>query len=335
MPKSAGQKGKLLALLRILTEETDEGHALSLERIQGLLLGRYGIRAERKSLYDDFEVLRSFGHDVIAEKRGGQTGYYLGSRMLEEAEWKLLVDAIQSSRLLTEKKSTALTRKLLCEASTHQREKLCRQVYVANRWAVGNEQVLYTVDALHEAISGNRKIRFAYEEYTTSGQKVLRHGGKIYTVSPWALCWDDEFYYLISYDSEEARIRHFRVDRLSGVVVTEEGRDGKETFAHFDMGRYSRAVFGMFGGEMTSVTLSCADRLCGVIFDRFGKETLLRPQGDGRFLVTVHVMISPIFLSWVLGFGKEMKILSPQGAADALCQMAKDALGQYEETETE
>ena len=329
MPRSAGQKQKFRAVLAILTEHSDEEHPLSMRRILELLQREWGIEAERKSVYDDIECLRTWGYDVITVSGGRSTAYYLGDRTFELAEWKLLLDAVQSCRFLSEKKAQALIGKLLTDSSLWQREKLSRQVWVANRAPVGGETVLYAVDALNEAMNTDRRVRFRYTDRNVRGERVLRHGGKVYELSPWALCWDDEFYYLIAYDSKRERISHFRVDRMESVAVTDLARDGKEAFSHFDMGIYSRRCFGMFGGETVPVTLRCHTRLANVIWDRFGGEFALRPVSEEQFDVAVSVMLSPAFFSWVLGFGKEMEILSPPAAREELVRLGKEALSLY------
>ena len=329
MPRRMGQKQKYRAVLAILTEHSDEEHPLSLRRIIELLQTEWSVSAERKSLYDDLEFLRASGYDVVTVAGGRSTAYYLGARNFELAEWKLLLDAIQSCRFLSEKKAAALAGKLLKGCSVWQRERLSRQLWVANRASVGGETVLYTVDALNEAMNLDCRVHFKYTDRNLKGERVLRHGGKVYEVSPWALCWDDEFYYLIAYDKENADIRHYRVDRMASVTVTDLPRDGKEAFRNFDMGVYSRRCFGMFGGEAVPVTLRCHSRLANVIWDRFGGESVLRSVGEDRFEVRVSVMLSPAFFSWALGFGADMEILSPPSAREKIVELGREALAAY------
>ena len=332
MPRVTGQKCKLPALIRILTEQSDEEHPLSLSQIATLLEERYGIRPERKSLYDDLETLALMDYDIVTVGAGRSTKYYLGERSFELAERKLMADAIVSNRFLSEKKSAALVSKLLRDASVWQRDRFFRQIHVVNRVFSGGEKVLYTVDLLHEAICENRQISFRYARRTPSGKREYGHGGARYAVSPWALCWDDEFYYLIAYSEEHNSIRHYRVDRMDIPELLPQKRLGEKLFSQFDMTAYSRAAFGMFGGSITQVTLRCANRLADVIYDRFGTGRVLRNLGN-VFEVTVPVMVSPAFLSWVLGFGADMKIMGPQGACEALLRLGKEALAQYDDQE--
>ena len=206
------QKIKILYLMNILLENTDDLHGLTLDEITEKL-SAYGIDAERKTLYDDFEVLRTFGMDIDKRKESKLVRYYVLSRNFELSELKLLVDAVQSSKFITRKKSLELIKKLEQFSSVYQAQQLNRQVYVANRIKTMNESIYYTVDEIHEAISANKKISFQYFRWNEKKEKVLSHDGKIYSVSPFALTWDDENYYMIAYDSEVEKIKHFRVDK--------------------------------------------------------------------------------------------------------------------------
>ncbi len=327
MAKSSNQKLKILYLLKILTERTDEDHPMTLVQIIEAL-GEYGVSAERKSLYDDFESLRVFGVDI--EKSQGKTvGYYIASRNFELPELKLLVDAVQASKFITRKKSAELIRKIEGFASTHEAQQLHRQVFVANRIKTMNESIYYTVDYIHDAISGDNRIAFKYFDWNEKKEKILRHGGKTYEVSPWALTWDDENYYMIAYDSEAAKIKHYRVDKMLNISVLSEKREGAEKFKDFDMALYSKKTFGMYGGRDEFVTIRCKNSLAGIIVDRFGQETIMTPEDDEHFTFTVKVSVSPLFLTWVMNFGTDMKILSPQCVIDELKELAQKTIEQY------
>ncbi|NCA68236.1 MAG: WYL domain-containing protein [Clostridia bacterium] len=326
MPRSSNHKLKLLYLTKILTEKTDAAHPLTLTEIQSYLEG-YDIYAERKSLYDDFEALRRFGADVEI-KHGTVAAYYMASRTFQLPELKLLVDAVQSSKFITKKKSAELIEKLSSLASEHEKLLLNRQVYVANRVKTFNEEVYYNVDAIHEAIGENKKIAFQYYEWTVKKEKRLRHDGALYTISPWAMTWDDDNYYMIGYDSEAGIIKHFRVDKMTSVKLLDELRDGSDKFGNIDMGLYSKQVFGMYGGEREMVTLECDNQIAGVIIDTFGKETVFFGNGD-RFLININVAVSPTFLSWVFGFGDRMKIVSPQSVVNEFKDLAAKVIDGY------
>ncbi len=328
MARGANQKIKILYLARILSERTDEAHGLSMEEI-AQALAEHGVDAERKALYDDLEVLRVFGMDI--EKRKGKTvTYHLVSRAFELPELKLLVDAVQSSKFITHKKSTELIKKIEGFASRYEAQSLGRQVYVANRVKTMNESIYYTVDYIHEAIGKNVKIAFRYFDWNEKKEKQFRHDGKTYCVSPWALTWDDENYYMIGYDGENGAIRHYRVDKMANLAVTDEARDGGELFSDFDMAVYSKQTFGMFGGREETVTLSCKNELAGVMIDRFGQDVTFRKVSDTHFEFRAKVHVSPLFLTWLMNFGSGVKIESPAWVQDEFLRLAKEAIGQYE-----
>lgn len=332
MAKQPNQKLKLLYLLKILTENTDEEHPLTMAQLIEMLDG-YGVSAERKSVYDDIESLRTFGVDVETTSNRA-VGYYIAERDFSLPELKLLVDAVQSSKFITTKKSLELIGKIENLASRHEASQLQRQVFVQNRIKTMNESIYYNVDFIHSAISGNVQIAFRYFMWDVHGERVLRRDGAEYTVSPWALTWDDENYYLVAYDAADEKIKHYRVDKMTRIRLLDEARTGQDVFAKFDTAVYSKKIFGMYGGEEKLVKLRCARALAGVIIDRFGKESMLVEDGDG-FTVTVRVFESPTFLAWVMGFGRDMQVLSPASTREALANQARDVLSVYENNGSE
>lgn len=310
MAKSANQKLKLLVLLRFLQRQSDEKHPVTMAEMIAEL-ARWDISAERKSLYDDLETLRSFGADVVA-LRGRTPGYYLGSREFELPELKLLVDSIQSSKFITQRKTLSLIRKLEGLCSVHDAQLLERQVFVRGRVKSMNESVYYNVDAISDAISRDRSLRFRYFEFTVSGERRYRREGSYYRMSPYALIWDDENYYLLAWDEEEKRFKHFRVDKMTAITELEQPRQGGEAFRALDLSVYSQRVFGMFAGQTQPVRMRFASHLAGAVIDRFGKDVMLMPQGEEAFTVTAEVAVSPQFFAWVFGFGTEAEILAPE-----------------------
>lgn len=316
MARSANQKLKCLYLLQYLLENTDEEHPATIPQMIEYL-ARHDISAERKSLYDDIDGLRQWGLDV--EYRKAQDGgYYVASREFQLPELKLLVDAVQSSKFLSLRKSSNLIAKLEKLASRYEAQALRRQVYVTHRIKNMNESVYYNVDALHSAIAADSRITFRYFDWDLSGKKKYRHEGKRYKVSPWALLWDDENYYLVGYDAETKERRHYRVDKMEAIAQTGEERLGKELFSDFDPAEYSRKVFGMYGGDPQQVTLQFAAspaNLPNIVFDRFGRDQLLTPTPEGGFTVTVEVVPSPQFFAWLTGLGASVRILAPQSVA--------------------
>ena len=312
------QKQKLLYLQKIMLEKTDENHGLTISEIKDALDG-YGIKAERKSLYDDIEILQNFGLDICTI-RTNTVKYYVGNRDFQIPELKLLVDAIQSSKFITRKKSLELIDKLGHLVSENEGTQLRREVYVTNRVKTVNEHIYYNVDKLHNAISENKKISFQYFKWDldfSNGTKIVktaRKGGAAYKVSPWALCWDDENYYLVAYDSEAEMIKHYRVDKMERIRLLKEERDGSDKYKDFNPARYAKSVFSMFGGEECEVTLLVYNDFIGVIVDRFGSDIFVVRHDEHSFTVNVHVMLSPQFYAWLFGLSGKVKILSPEKA---------------------
>lgn len=313
MPRSANQKLKLLYLAQYLVQESDEAHPLSVRQLIDYL-ARQGISAERKSIYDDMEALSQFGLDVL---RAGRGGYYLASRTFELAELKLLVDAAASSRFLTEKKSLSLISKLESLASRHEAGALARQVVVAHRIRAMNESIYYNVDELHDAIARDRVVTFLYFEYTVPKARVYRRGGARYRVSPFALTWDDENYYLIAYDASAGILKHFRVDKMVSIAVEDAPREGREVFDALDIGTYTGTLFGMFSGTAEDVRLRFENRLAGAVIDRFGADAVLVPDGAAHFTVCVRAAVSDQFFGYLAGFGAAVQVLSPAHVAEA------------------
>jgi predicted DNA-binding transcriptional regulator YafY len=328
MPKGKMSKLKLYYLSRIMLEKTDDDHALSMPQIQKEL-SRYGVTADRKSLYDDMEALKVLGIDVIGEKHGLNYTYHVGKKNFDLAELKLLVDAIQSSKFITEKKSNDLIKKITSLCSNYEASQLKRQVVVHGRVKTMNESIYYLVDDIHRAIAENRQISFKYMRWTKEKKMVSRKEG-LYKASPWALTWDDENYYMIAYDSEDDIIKHFRVDKMKSITILDEDRDGRKTFEGFDLAGYSKMNFGMYHGNVTSVRMVFKDELVGVFLDRFGKDIPISEAKDPGWSETrVTVAVSNQFFGWVFALGTDVKILGPKEVADQLEEEAKEIVNIY------
>ena len=310
MPKGTNQKFKLYRLAQIMLEKTDEDHYITMPEIMAEL-AKYEITADRKSIYTDLRDLYEFGIEVEGEPVGNRYHYHVVSRSFELPELKLLVDAIQSSKFITERKTNALIKKLETLVSKYDATKLQRQVYVSGRIKTMNESIYYTVDAIHDAISDNKKIKFQYFQWNVKKEMELRHGGAYYHVSPWGLSWDDENYYLVGYDSAAGTIKHYRVDKMLHIQVTDEVREGKEHFKRLDMAEYAKKSFGMFGGTEQTVKLLVNNGLAGVIIDRFGKDVMMIPADEEHFTVHVNVRVSGHFFGWIISLGEGVKIVGP------------------------
>ncbi len=327
MAKSSNQKLKLLYLLRYLMQHSDEAHPVSMAQIIEEL-ARNGISAERKSVYDDVEALRLFGVDIV-QLKGKNGGYYIGERDFELPELKLLVDSVQSSKFITQDKTHKLIKKIESLASLYDGQLLQRQVFVTNRVKSMNESIYYAVDVISDAITQNKKIRYQYFEYTVDKEKKLRHDGAFYEVSPFALIWDDENYYMLAWDSAAEIMKHYRVDKMQKVSLADDEREGLADFEKTDMSAYTKTVFGMFGGEEQKVKLRFSNHLVGAVLDRFGRDTIIIKDGDEHFTVTVTVVVSPQFFGWVFGFGKDVEIISPEEVRTEMKKQAEEICKNY------
>ena len=309
MPKSPNQKQKLLVLRELLLKHSDEDHPISIKEMIDQL-ERHDIKAERKSLYDDMETLRAFGLDVQSRK-GASAGWFVGEREFELAELKLLVDAVQSSKFVTRKKSDSLIRKLEGLASVHQAKALQRQVFVSGRVKTMNESIYYNVDKLHTAVGERRQVSFRYFDYSSRKEKIFRREGRYYAVTPYGLVWDNENYYLVGADREKGDVRHYRVDKMHDINLGDTVK-----IPAFDMARYAQRHFFMFSGTEAQVRLKVRDELAHIVLDRFGQEVMLVPGSDGTFTVTVSVVVSPQFWGWVFALGDGVEVCSPDWAVE-------------------
>lgn len=335
MPKSANQKMKLLYLLKILSEKTDENHCLSANDLIAEL-SRYDICAERKSIYDDIRCLIDFGYDIIHVKKREDGGYYLAGREFELPELKLLVDAVQASRFITQKKSRDLIAKIEKLAGPYDAKKLQRQVLVSGRIKTENESIYYNVDEIHNAIQEDMPIVFTYMEWTIQKQLQQRKEGRPYHVSPLLLTWRDENYYLIAYDEQEEKVKHFRVDKMSRIeAVAGEKRKGTEIFKQMDVVSYINTTFGMFGGEEQTITLLLPVSMIGILIDRFGKEIDIRKREEGMVSARVKAAVSGQFYGWLTGLSHQVSILSPESVKRDYVDYLKNILQSYDVKEKE
>ena len=318
MPSSPNQRTKLLHLMKIMLDKSDEQNPITMPEIISELAA-YDIHAERKSIYNDLEILRQYGLDVITVKTKVR-GYYIGHRQFELPELKLLVDAVQSSRFITEKKSKELITKLSSLTSQAQAADLKRQIFVAGRPKSFNEQAFYSVDAIHTAVNSGKKVTFKYFDYNVQKKRVFRKDGAAYEVTPITLCWDSDKYYLVAFNAEHNELRNYRVDRMSDVDVLDSKGDNYN-MSKSKIAEHIKGMFGMFGGEVVRAKLAFADSFVNVVLDYFGKSTRIIPKDDGQFEVTVDVTVSPVFLGWVFQFGGKAKIISPDSLVDSMREL--------------
>jgi len=324
MARSANQKLKLLIIKDYLLKNSDENHPVTIPQIIEEL-ARFDIKAERKSLYDDLEALRVYGLDIVQSKGN----YYVGQRSFQTPELKLLVDSVQSSKFITQKKTMSLIKKIEELASAFDAQLLERQVYVRNRVKSMNESVYYNVDEISDAINQDRAIQFKYFELMINKQRHIRKDGAWYKVSPFALMWDDENYYMLAWDAEAGSIKHYRVDKMLEITALDQKREGKGAFAKVDMSAYAKKVFGMFTGQDRQVKMRFTNNLAGAVFDRFGTDIMLIPDGEDHFTVTLDLAVSPRFYAWLFGFGTDAEILSPDDVREDASNMAQRIVEMY------
>ncbi len=326
MPKSDNQKLKIFYILDYLQRNSHQNHPVRASELIEMLKNKHNIDCERKTVYSDISALQQYGIDIESVP-GKNGGYYIASRNFELPELKLLIDAVQSSRYLTEKKSRELIEKLCNQCNEHDSKLLRRNVLVSGRVKSMNETIYYNVDAIQDAIAQNRQITFRYFDWDFGGKR--RYRDKTYQASPYGLCQDNENCYLLAW-SERYGVTHYRVDRMDRITVTEENRIPCPELTGKALNEHAERHFQMFSGQEVNVKLLFHRSLLNVVIDRFGKDTMLIPEGEDWFNFTVRVAVSPMFLSWVIGFGNKAKILYPQSVAEECKQLCLTAMGQYD-----
>ena len=308
----ADDKLKILYLMKMLLDETDPDHPMNATEIADKMNRRYNYTTyNRKTIYADVERLKTFGLS-IGQTKGAGFGYFVKDRVFDLAELKLMVDAVQSSKFITRRKSVELIRKLETLTSEYNAQFLKREVYIRNRIKSSNDSIYANVDTIHAAINDNRQIQFQYCEWTVKKTLVPRKSGEVYIISPWALTWDDENYYMVGYDAAAGMIKHYRVDKMKNTKSTDQTRKGRELFEDFDLAAFARKTFGMYGGEEKEITLECENHLVGVVIDRFGQDIMLIPEDDGHFRTNVTVAVSPHLFGWLAAVGKGIRIVFPE-----------------------
>ena len=323
------QKLLLLHLLSILRSETDEQQGLGMEQLRQLLSQR-GFEPDRKSIYACIDALEAYGLD-IQRPSGKRKDYRLlkSADELELSEVKLLADAVHASRFLSQAKAGKLTSKLEKLISRRQAQTLHRQVVVSDRVKSMNNSIYYNVDALHAAIAQDRMVSFRYFDYNMSKKRIYRHDGERYRVSPYAMLYNNDKYYLMALPEEGEELRTYRVDKLDGVQLLEEKRQGHEIFEKVDLASYTRITFSMYAGEAQQVTLQFENHLLNAAMDRFGHNIMVTRHGEEHFRFTTTIAVSPRFYGWLLGFGSGAEIISPPKVREGMQQLIADAAKVY------
>ena len=324
MPKSDNQKLKILYILDYLERVSSDTHPIKAsELIQEL--ARRDIACERKTIYSDIAALQDYGIDIVSVP-GKNGGYYIGQRIFELPELKLLIDAVQSSRYLTAKKSHELIEKLCKQCSVYDAQLLRRDVLVDRRVKSMNETIYYNVDAIQEAIAQNLQITFRYFNWGMDGKRVFRKGS--YEASPYGLCQDNENCYLLALSPRHG-VTQYRVDRMQNIQLLDVPRVPCPELTGKSLTDRAKQMFSMYSGTPTDVKLRFHRDLINVVVDRFGREVMLIPDGEDHFVFTTRIAISPMFLSWIIGFGEKAQILYPQSVIDQCRDLCRQVLNQY------
>lgn len=324
MAKSQKQKSRILVLARIFREETDENHGLSLAQLENRLK-EYGAESERKTMYNDIVALQNAGMDIIADKQARNTTYFLASREFELSELYLLANAVASSKFISKRKSFKLIRKISVLAGKYEEKKLTRQITVSDRAKSTDESLYYIINYVNEAISEGRKISFLYFNYDEKKKKVYCNNKQPLVISPRALVWKDENYYVIGYYDKRKKHADFRADKIEKIHILDE----KSCKApDFDIGDRCNSRFSMCGEERTNVKLRFDNSLAEAVIDRFGIKTHFTPMGNA-FEIEVKTDVSPTFFGWLFQFGNKAQIVGPSSVRNEFKQLAEETLKQY------
>lgn len=314
------QKQKLLLMEQLFNKRTDEDHPLTGNQLIEIL-GNEGIKAERKTIYDDIATLCDSGLQLETTKCGHSNAYFLADRLFQDEELFLLVDAVASSKFLTIKKSNELIKKIQSLTSDYKAKQLRRSIYVENRTKTFNESVYYSINTIQNGILNNKDISFKYFEYNLEKKKQLRHGGETYKVSPFQLIWENDNYYLACYCYKHEKICRYRVDRMTNVEELDRKRRELTEDEEQEL-RNQKSVYSMFGGEKVNVRIQFDNSLINVVIDRFGERVICHPDSESTFYINSEVQISPTFWGWLFQFGNKAKVLAPNYVKD----MAKTKL---------
>lgn len=311
---AGSQKQKLLVMKKYFETETDENHHVTGNQLIEYL-SRQGIKAERKTIYDDIKTLSESGMNIETVKAGHSNAYYLGERPFMDVELLVLADAVASCRFLSVSRSNQLLKKLQKLTSRYKGNQLNRCIHVAKRPKSFNDKIYYAINEIHEGIFSKKQITFQYTEYTADKESVSKHGGARYQVSPFTLVWENENYYLICYCCKHEKICRYRVDRMKNVTtidedviaLTDEQKDEAENL---------KSIYGMYGGKSEMVTMEFDSSLANSVIDKFGIDVHMRKISDDVFSVTAQVQIAPTFWGWLFQFGRKAKVVAPANVVE-------------------
>lgn len=313
----AGKKNaklKLLYLKEIFEKYTDEEHILNAVDIAEKL-EEYGIECERKSIYKDIEILIDYGLDIIKTNKP-KTGYFLASREFEVAELRLLNDAIQSARFVSKRKTVQLLKKTDKLLSVYQSARLKKQVFIDNSNKCSNEEIFYNIDALDSAIKSEKKVRLKYSRRKIDSNFVAKNEQKDFVLSPYALVWSNDHYYLVANNEKYNNIMNIRIDRIRKVEVLEErARHFSEVSEYrtvFDTADYVSKNFNMFSGKPQMTKLHCKNEILEEMLDRFGEKITINKVDEGWFNVVDELYVNDGLASWIMQFGDKIEVIYPE-----------------------
>ncbi|MDR1563989.1 MAG: WYL domain-containing protein [Oscillospiraceae bacterium] len=320
MPGSANQKIKLLYLNDILLRETDEEHPLTANELCELLEQRYGIKAERKSIYADLNTLNEYGTEVQKTHYPRQ-GVFTSQHDFEPAELRMLMDAVQASSFISVRKTKKLLAKLGRTVSKYQAEDLQKHVFISKGVKSENEEIYYNIDKLQKAVNQGCKIKFTYHRRRIVNSIPVKDVGKVFTFSPYAMIWNSDKYYLVGNYEKYDNLSHFRIDRIRKITLLKEPvRPFCEVSEYedvFDTADYASKLFNMYSGEEEQIELLCKNELLDVIIDRYGLNIPYKQVDREHFSVRIKVQISEGLIAWLMEFGGGIRVLEPKSLIDA------------------
>ena len=308
---------------KLLYEQTDEDHYLTIAQIIEQLERDYGISTSRGTVGDDIKALQELGVEIVVEP-STQKRFYLIGRRFDLPELKTLIDAIESARFIPKEKSATLVEKLGSLTSRYNTEKLVRNVDVENRIKSDNEKIYYIMEALNDAINAQKKVTFQYFTYNVKKEQKLKHDGCVYILSPYKLIWNGDYYYVVGFSEKHGGIGSFRLDRIvrQPQILDEDSVQPPEDF---DLNVYLNSMFRMYNGERKQIELVCDNSTMDAIIDKFGKDVTVYANDMQSFKAVVTTSLGNVFYSWIFGFGGKVAIKSPQDVRAQYCEMVRKA----------
>ncbi len=327
----ANQKLKLLYILNLLSEKSDENHPVDIEQIL-LYLRNHGIESERKSVYRDISILKEFGYDILYSK-APQNGYFLTARDFESAEIRLLCDAVQAANFISPKKSEQLTNKILGLLSTEQAKEIKSQVHVENRPKSSNEEIYYHIDKLNRAIREGKKTSLLYRRRVITDQNAVEFEEREHVLSPYAMIWADDHYYVVGNHVKYDNLMVMRVDRIRSLKILDTPvRHFSEVSpytGYFDSADYAKTHFNMFAGTPERIELVCQKELIEPVLDRFGEDIRIVRTGDDRFTMSAEAAVSEGLVAWIMQFGAKIQVKKPQTLKKMLLNKTEEIRSVY------